>query len=93
MIPVLVAALILVGLPALYYAIRSRDFCKFLAGAFFVSGGVQFYFYIANVSVPLIGTNIVQTPELSGVRSIIHLGFFVLSFYFGFIRKPAHLAR
>ena len=59
-----------------------------MAGAFFVSGGMQFYFYLANVSVPLVGTSIVQTPELSGVRSILHFIFFLVTFYFGFIRKP-----
>jgi hypothetical protein len=36
------------------------------------SGGMQFYFYLANVSVPLLGTILVQTPELSGyARSFI----------------------
>jgi hypothetical protein len=49
---------------------------------------MQFYFYLANVSIPLVGTSIVQTPELSGVRSILHFIFFLLTFYFGFIKKP-----
>jgi uncharacterized protein (DUF486 family) len=88
MIPVLIAAVVVLGLPTLYFAVRSREFRKFLAGAFFVSGGIQFYFYITKVSIPLVGTSIVQTPELSGVRSIVHFTFFVLTFYFGFIRKP-----
>jgi hypothetical protein len=88
MVPILVAALVVFGLPTLYFAIRSREFRKFLAGAFFVSGGMQFYFYLANVSVPLVGTSIVQTPEVSGVRSILHFIFFLVTFYFGFIRKP-----
>jgi len=93
LIPVLVAALVVFGLPALYFAIRSREFRKFLAGAFFVSGGMQFYLYLANVSMPLIGTSLVQTPELSGVRSIIHFIFFLVTFYFGFIRKPGDSSR
>jgi hypothetical protein len=88
MVPILVAALVVFGLPTLYFAIRSREFRKFLAGAFFVSGGMQFYFYLANVSVPLVGTSIVQTPEVSGVRSVLHFIFFLVTFYFGFIRKP-----
>jgi hypothetical protein len=58
-----------------------------LAGAFFVSGGMQFYFYLSNVSLPLVGTSIVQTPEFSGVRSILHVIFFVVTFSFGFITK------
>jgi hypothetical protein len=88
MVPILIVALVVFGLPTLYFAIRSREFRKFLAGAFFVSGGMQFYFYLADVSIPLVGTSIVQTPELSGVRSILHFIFFLLTFYFGFIKKP-----
>lgn len=88
MVPLLATALVLFGLPTLYVAIRSREVRKFLAGAFFVSGGMQFYFYLANVSVPLLGTNLIQTPQLSGIRSILHFMFFLLTFYFGFIRTP-----
>jgi hypothetical protein len=71
-----------------YFAWRSRDFRKFLAGAFFVSGGVHFYLYTANVPVPLLGTSFVQTPELSGVRSIAHFILFLICFYFGFVKTP-----
>ena len=38
--------------------------------------------------MPLVGASIVQTPELSSVRSIIHFVLFLTCFYFGFIRKP-----
>jgi hypothetical protein len=41
-----------------------QDVCKFLAGAFFVNAGILFYLYLARVSVPLLGTSYVQTPEL-----------------------------
>jgi hypothetical protein len=64
MLPVLLTALVVLGLPTLYFAIRSREFRKFLAGAFFVSAGIQFYLYLANVSVPLLGTSLVFTPEI-----------------------------
>jgi uncharacterized protein (DUF486 family) len=64
-----------------------QDVCKFLAGAFFVSAGILFYLYLARVSVPLLGTGFIQTPELSGVRSIVHAVLFATFFYFGFIRK------
>jgi hypothetical protein len=87
MIPIFMTALVVLGGPTIYFAFRSGEFRKFLAGAFFVSGGIQFYLYLANVSVPLLGTRFVQTPELSGVRSILHFVFFVMTFYFGFIRK------
>jgi hypothetical protein len=87
MIAFLLTAIIVLGLPTLYFAWRSREFRKFLAGAFFVSAGIQFYFYLAGVSVPLLGTNLVFTPEISGVRSIVHFILFGLCFYFGFIQK------
>lgn len=57
-------------------------------GAFFVSSGIQFYLYLAGVSVPVLGTSLVQTPQLSGVRSILHFIFFVIACHFGFVRKP-----
>jgi len=87
-IPLLLTALLVFGLPTLYFAYRSREFRKFLAGAFFVSAGTQFYLYAANVAVPLLGTNFVITPGVSGFRSIVHFVFFLLCFYFGFIKKP-----
>lgn len=64
-----------------------QDVCKFLAGAFFVNAGTLFYLYLARVSVPLLGTGFIETPELSGVRSIVHLLAFLTFFYLGFIRK------
>jgi hypothetical protein len=64
-----------------------QDVCKFLAGAFFVSAGILFYLYLVHVSVPLLGTSFVQTPELSGSRSIVHAVLFLASFYLGFIRR------
>jgi hypothetical protein len=46
MIPILFTALVVVGGPTIYCAYRSREFRKFLAGAFFViSGGIQFYLF------------------------------------------------
>jgi hypothetical protein len=88
MLPYLLAALVIGGLPTIYFAVRSREFRKFLAGAFFVSGGIQFYFYLVNLSVPLLGTDSVQTPELSLARSIVHLILSAICFYTGFIRRP-----
>jgi uncharacterized protein (DUF486 family) len=88
MIVALLIALIVLGLPTLYFAWRSREFRKFLAGAFFVSAGIQFYLYLADVSVPLLGTNVVLSPEINGVRSIVHFILFGLCLYFGFIKQP-----
>jgi hypothetical protein len=74
---------------SLYLAVRYTDARKFLAGAFFVSSGVLFYLYLADVSVPLLGTGFVETPQVSAVRSIVHFVLFLLCLYFGFVRKPA----
>jgi hypothetical protein len=79
---------IIAAVLTIYFIIKSREFRKFLAGAFFVSGGVQLYLYFANVSVPLLGTDFVQTPEIAGFRCIPHFIFSILCFYFGFIKKP-----
>ena len=81
-------AVILLGLPTLYFAWRSREYRKFLAGAFFVSSGIQFYLYLAHVSVPLLGTDLVVTPEIHRWRSILHFILFCVCLYFGFIKKP-----
>jgi hypothetical protein len=91
MITAILIAWIVLGLPTLYFAWRYREFRKFLAGAFFVSAGILFYLYLANVSVPLLGTQIVLTPEISGLRSIPHFIFFLFCFYFGFIKKQKDL--
>jgi hypothetical protein len=88
MIVALLIALVVLGMPTLYFAWRSREFRKFLTGAFFVSAGIQFYLYLANVSVPLVGTNLVVTPEISERRSFVHFILFGLCLYFGFIKKP-----
>jgi len=85
---VLLGAIIVLGLPTIYLAYRFREYRKFLAGAFFVSWGVHLYLYFAGVSVPLLGTNVVFTPEVSGARSIPHFIFFLICLYFGFFSKP-----
>ncbi len=65
-----------------------REICKFLAGAFFVSAGVLAYLYFYRVPVPIFATGLVETPEMSGGRAIVHSVFFVIAFYFGFMRAP-----
>jgi len=83
-----IAAAIIMAVGSLYLAPRNRDVRKFLAGAFFVSSGILFYLYLADVSVPLLGTSFVETPQISGGRSIVHFMLFLLCFYFGFVGKP-----
>jgi hypothetical protein len=82
-----IAASFTLAAGSLYFAWRNRDFRKFLAGAFFVSSGILFYFYLADVSVPLLGTSYVETPAISGGRSVVRFILFLLCLYFGFIRK------
>jgi hypothetical protein len=82
-----IAAAAIMAAGSLYFAWRNRDFRKFLAGAFFVSSGILFYLYLADVSVPLLGTGFVETPNISGGRSIAHFILFLVCLYFGFVRK------
>jgi hypothetical protein len=64
-----------------------QDVCKFLAGASFVKAGILFYLYLYRVSVPIFSTGLTETPEISGVRSIVLATLFLIFFYLGFIRK------
>ena len=88
-----IATTLILAIGSLYFAWLNRDFRKFLAGAFFVSSGILFYLYLADVSVPLLGTGFVETPKISLGRSIVHFIFFLLCFYFGFIGKAKGLKR
>ncbi len=72
-----IAAAVIMALGSLYFAWRYRDYRKFLAGAFFVSSGTLLYLYLADVSVPLLGTGFVETPQISGGRSIVHFFLFL----------------
>jgi hypothetical protein len=67
--------------------INWREVCKFLSGAFFVSAGVLFYLYLTDTPVPLLGTDVVISPEVNGLRSIVHFAFFLITFDRGFVRK------
>jgi hypothetical protein len=86
--PLYTAAAVIMAVGSLYLAWRYRDYRKFLAGAFFTSSGILFYLYLADVSVPLLGTSFVETPQISGGRSIVHFILFLLCLYFGFARQP-----
>jgi hypothetical protein len=83
-----IVAAVIMAVGSLYLAWRYRDFRKFLAGAFLVSSGILFYLYLADVSVPLLGTSFIETPQISGGRSIGHFILFLLCLYFGFVKKP-----
>jgi hypothetical protein len=75
MLPYLAAAIVIIGVPTIYLAVRFREYRKFLAGAFFVS-------------IPLMWTNAIQSPELSAVRGTIHFVLFLICLYSGwFFRR------
>ena len=69
MIPILLIAAIVFEIPTLYFAVKSRDFRKKFGGCVLVSAGMQIYFYVANVSIPLMGTSIIQAPGISAVEA------------------------
>ena len=71
--------------------INWKEVCKFLSGAFFVSAGVNAHFYVTHLAVPFLGFTI--SPELLGLRSIIHFVLFLTCFYIGFIRTKSGVAR
>ena len=51
------------------------------------NAGVLFYLYLARVSVPILGTGLIETPDISGMRAIVHAALFLTFFYLGFIRR------
>jgi hypothetical protein len=88
MILIYIILAIIVAILTIYFVIKNKEFRKFLSGAFFVSGGIQLYLGMANVSVPLLGTDFIITPEISRIRCIPHFIFSILCFYYGFIKQP-----
>ena len=87
MTAILIILVLSIIILTIYFVIKSVDFRKFLTGAFFVSGGIQLYLAFAKVSIPVLGTDIVQASELGYARGVLHLVLCVVCFYFGFIKK------
>jgi hypothetical protein len=79
----------IIAAASFYLAWSHPDARKFLAGAFFMSSVILFYHYLADVSVPLLGTDAVLSPQVNAVRSAIQFVLFLLCGYFGFIHRPA----
>jgi len=67
--------------------INWKDVFKFLSGAFFVTAGASWYFSWYHISVPVPFFGLTMTPEFLGIRGFIHFALFLISFYFGFIKK------
>jgi hypothetical protein len=87
MIAIYIILILSIILLTIYFVIKSVDFRKFLTGAFFVSGGIQLYLAFAKVSIPILGTDLVQNPELGYARGSLHLVLCLICLYFGFIKK------
>ncbi len=66
-------------------AIKWKEICKFLSGAFFVTAGASWYFAFLKIDLPFMGTT--MSHEFLAVRGFIHFTLFLITFYSGFIRK------
>lgn len=64
-----------------------QDVWKFLSGSFFVSAGILYYLSAMKVSVPILGTRYIESPQVSGRRAVAHTALCAACLYFGFIRK------
>ena len=91
MTAIYIILILLVITSSIYFVIKSLDFRKFLTGAFFVSAGIQIYLAYAKVSIPLLGTDIVQTSDVGYTRGVLHLVLCLVCFYFGFIKKTRQI--
>jgi hypothetical protein len=68
--------------------INWKDACKFLSGAFLVTAGASWYFWWLDVTVPFPFFGFERmSPEFLGMRGFIHFTLFLVSFYFGFVKK------
>ena len=62
-----------------------KEIFKFLSGAFFVTAGASWYLSYYHITMPIMGTT--MSPDFLFVRGFIHFGLFLLTFYFGFLKK------
>jgi membrane-anchored protein YejM (alkaline phosphatase superfamily) len=65
--------------------IKWKEIFKFLSGAFLVTAGASWYFAWYKVDVPFMGTT--MSHEFLAVRGFFHFALFLLTLYFGYIRK------
>jgi len=65
--------------------INWKEIFKFLSGAFFVTAGASWYLSYYHVNMPFMGTT--MSSDFLFIRGFIHFGLFLLTFYFGFLKK------
>ena len=63
-----------------------KDVFKFLSGAFFVTAGASWYLSWYHISVPFLYSGL-GLPGVFGNTRLHTLALFLISFYFGFIKK------
>ena len=64
-----------------------KDVFKFLSVAFFVTAGASWYLSWYHITVPVPFFRLRFTPEFLEIRGFIHFALFLISFYYGFIKK------
>ena len=65
--------------------INWKEISKFLSGAFFVTAGASWYFAWYKIDLPFMDTT--MTHQFLVFRGFLHFAMFLLTFYFGFIKK------
>lgn len=65
--------------------INWKECFKFLSGAFFVTAGASWYFAWYQVDLPFMGGT--MSHQFLTFRGFLHFGLFLLTFYYGFIKK------
>jgi len=65
--------------------IKWKEVLKFLSGMFFATAGVNWYLSWNHIAISFFGIEI--SSGFLAVRGFIHFAFFLITFYFGFIRK------
>lgn len=65
--------------------IKWNDLLKFLSGAFFVTAGASWYFAYYKIDIPFMRTT--MSHQFLAARGFLHFALFLITFYFGFIKK------
>ncbi|MGB4850201.1 MAG: hypothetical protein WBP41_19915 [Saprospiraceae bacterium] len=68
--------------------IHWKEICKFLSGAFFVTAGASWYFSYLKFDIPFMRST--MSHQFLFIRGFIHFTLFLITFYFGFIRKQTN---
>ncbi len=67
--------------------INWKEICKFLSGVFFVFACESWYFAYYKIDVTFMEMHV--PTQFSVIHVFLHFAFFILIFYFGFIKKES----